>query len=290
MQPARKTGVAFIPVVSRTDDGVPYLTEPGVVVLSRPHVDLGAVREFLAGFERGLDAYLEDPSPLDPGAALTKFAGQLCYMSFGEKRTWNADAAKYFENLMSSGHGSVFEHAHTSLLLYGVSRAATHEVVRHRTFSYSQVSTRFVSADVMRFVERYEFSRNEYLHASFIARIDRTAREYRDLAEELSRIQAEGSPLLTGTGKSASRKRVRQLARMLLTHEVEAPLVMTGNVRSWRHFIEMRASEHADTEMRILAFRIFEVMRSLEPLFFEDYEVVGLDDGTHCVRTGYRKV
>jgi thymidylate synthase (FAD) len=276
--------------VSRTDEGVPYLRDPGVVVLSRPHVEFGVARSFLEGFLRHFESYLEDPTHLGPEAALTKFAGQLCYMSFGEKRTWNADAARYFTHLKSSGHGSVFEHAHTSLLLYGISRATTHEIVRHRTFSYSQVSTRFVSSEVLRFVERYEFSREETLHAKFIERINRTYREYLDLAKDLTRLQEQGSTSLRGIKKSDARKKIQQLARMLLTHEVEAPLVMTGNVRSWRHFIEMRASEHADTEMRILAFRIFQVMTSLEPLFFEDYEVVDLDDGTGYVRSKYPKI
>lgn len=278
------------PEVHRTDRGVPYLTQPGVAVISRPETALGAAERFLEGFGRGYARYLEDPTHLGPEAALTKFAGQLCYMSFGEKRTWNADAAKYFANLKSSGHGSVFEHAHTSLLLYGISRAATHEIVRHRTFAYSQVSTRFVSSEVLRFVERYEFSREPSLHAKFIERINRTYGEYLDLAKAITHLQEEGSPLLRGARRAESRKKVQQLARMLLTHEAEAPLVMTGNVRSWRHFIEMRASEHADTELRILAFCIYQVMKSLEPLFYDDYEVVDLADGTRCVRTKFMKI
>jgi thymidylate synthase (FAD) len=120
--------------VQHSPGGVLYLVKPGVVLLSRPSVNPGGLAGFLGGFDESLNfpGYLEDPTTLPDGAQLCKIAGQVCYMSFGRGRTFNAQADRYFNNLKSSGHGSVFEHANFSLLLYGVSRSVTHELVRHR--------------------------------------------------------------------------------------------------------------------------------------------------------------
>src|SRR6266566_9085318 len=120
--------------VHYSSGGIPYLVKPGVVLLARPNVHPAGLSGFLAGFDESLHftEYLDDPTQLPEGAQLCKIAGQVCYMSFGRGRTFNAQADRYFNNLKSSGHGSVFEHANFSLLLYGVSRSVTHELVRHR--------------------------------------------------------------------------------------------------------------------------------------------------------------
>ncbi len=123
--------------VHHSPGGVLYLVKPGVVLLSRPSVNLGGLAGFLSGFDESLNfpEYLDDPTKLPDGAQLCKIAGQVCYMSFGRGRTFNAQAVRYFNNLKSSGHGSVFEHANFSFLLYGISRSVTHEIVRHRVLS-----------------------------------------------------------------------------------------------------------------------------------------------------------
>lgn len=281
---------AITPRVFRTEGGVPYLQEPGIVVLAVPSLSLELARTFLEGVDQSFSDYVDDTTVLTDGTQLAKFAGQLCYMSFGARRTKNERAKMYFDNIKRSGHGSVLEHVNYSLLLYGISRATTHEIVRHRTFSYSQVSTRYVSADVMRFVERDEFRRSESLHTAFLERIERVHGEYKDLAAKLRDMRESGTEGFASPSKRDARKRVQQLARMVLSHEVEAPMVMTGNVRSWRHFIEMRANEHADVEIRILAHGIYTLLKRFDPVLFDDYDVVELEDGTKALRTEFRKV
>ncbi len=86
------------------------------------------------------------------------------------------------------------------------------------------------------------------------------------------------------------RKKVRQAARSVLPNETEAPIVVTGNARTWRHFIEMRASEHAEIEIRALAVRVFLCLHQLDPVLFGDYALETLKDGTYAVSTEYRKV
>jgi thymidylate synthase (FAD) len=169
------------PEVYETKTGLTYLREPGVAVLSVPRVEFTGLQSFLNGFHRELQfyQYLNDPTPLEPAESLCKVAGQLCYLSFGPNRTTNEFAEAYFQNIKESGHGSVLEHANISVLMWGVSRSLTHELVRHRAgFGFSQVSQRYVGGKTLRFVERPEYANDKFLHDLFEDRIERTQREY----------------------------------------------------------------------------------------------------------------
>ena len=279
--------------VYHSPGGVLYLPKPGVALLARPSFHLEALTGFLDGFDPALHftEYLDDPTKLPDGAQLCKAAGQLCYMSFGPKRTLNEHAERYFDNLKSSGHGSVFEHATFSLLSYGISRSVTHELVRHRAgFGFSQVSQRYVSGRVLRFVERPEYSQDPLLHDQFLQRIERASSEYATLTNRLIEMQQAGVDILSAEVRTDLRKKVQQCARSVLPNETEAPIVTTGNARAWRHFIEMRASAHAETEIRELAVRIFLCLRLVDPVLFGDYRIEQLIDGTYTVKTEFEKV
>jgi thymidylate synthase (FAD) len=278
--------------VRRTAAGTLYLRAPGVVLLSRPRVNVGGLEGFLEGFdpELGFPGYLGDPTSLPDSAQLCKTAGQLCYMSFGPRRTTNENAAGYFERLTSAGHGSVLEHASFSFLLYGISRSVTHELVRHRAgAAFSQVSQRYVSGGVLRFVERPEYAADEELHGLFEERADRAAAEYEAMAERLLERQEGGASMLSADQKTDARKKVQQTSRSLLPNETEAPMVFSGNVRALRHIIEMRADAHAESEIRNLALRLFLCLREADPILFGDYELGSLPDGTYTVSTHNRK-
>lgn len=277
----------------RTGRGTPYLKHAGVVLVSKPDVSVEGMRGFLEGFDESLafPGYLDDPTPLPSAARLLKVAGQTCYASFGPRRTHNDKAQRYFDNLASSGHGSVFEHAVFSFFLYGISRSNTHEVVRHRAgTAVSQLSQRFVSGSVLRFVERLEYQDVPALHKRFEERIDQLSQEYAEVTDELLALQTEGHPKLTAEAKTDLRKKVQQAARSVLPNETETTMVLSANVRSWRHIIEMRTEPHAESEIRDLFFRIFLILRRLEPALFGDYIVEPYPDGTYGARTDWRKV
>lgn len=174
----------FVPEVYRTTIGTPYLKSPGVALIAMPRFLPMEATHFVSSFGDTFDAvdyendwFVDkqnvsdhDELALDDGAALCKFAGQTCYLSFGEKRTRNdpEGVKKYFDNIRSSGHGSVLEHAYYSMIVWGVDRAFSHEVVRHRAgWAYSQLSQRYVSGKTLRFVERSEYQDDPKLHASF---------------------------------------------------------------------------------------------------------------------------
>lgn len=283
--------------VHHTSKGVPYLKKPGIACIGRTMTAIGTMQDFLLGFDDSLrfPEYLHDEGILGgreflDGAEICKVAGQLCYMSFGPKRTKNEDAEKYFNNIKASGHGSVLEAANFTFLLYGVSRSFTHELVRHRHFSFSQVSQRYVGGPTLRFVERPEWQQDEHLHLRFEDRIERATQEYHELTNILLLDQQKGNQLLSAEAKTDLRKKVRQAARSVLPNETEAPIIVTGNARAWRHFLEMRASEHAEIEIRELAVRVFLCLYQIDPILFGDYSLNKLQDGTHAVYTEYRKV
>ncbi|WP_228282281.1 FAD-dependent thymidylate synthase [Rubrobacter tropicus] len=278
--------------VYHTASGTAYLKRPGVVVLTKPQTNVAGLGGFLEGFDPELrfPEYLEDPTELPDSSQLCKTAGQLCYASFGPRRTTNENAGAYFERLTSAGHGSVLEHASFSFVLYGISRSVTHELVRHRAgAAFSQISQRYVSGSVLRFVERPEYQEDEELHRLFEERADGAAAGYEEMAQRLLGRQGEGHAMLSADQKTDARKKVQQTARSLLPNETEAPMVFTGNVRALRHIIEMRADAHAESEIRGLALRLFLCLRTADPILFGDYELGDLPDGTVTVSTRNRK-
>lgn len=278
-----------------TENRTAYLVQPGVVLLAQPRFSVERLQGFIDGFPEELQfrSYTDDKKIGDgeAGAELVKTAGQLCYMSFGPNRTKNDNAQKYINNILSSGHGSVLEHAQYTLLIYGAGRDFTHELVRHRTgVAFSQVSQRYVDGLVLRFVERPEYQGDSELHNMFMNRIDRISAEYDLMARLLVLRQAGGDAALSSEKKTEMRKKVNQAARSLLPNETEAPIIFSGNIRALRHVCEMRANGAADVPIRGVTTRIFLAMQRIEPTLFADYKLYELPGGTHAVATDWRKV
>jgi len=280
-----------------TKNLTPYLKSAGVVMIAKPEVNISTLKNFWEGYKNNFEEYLNDPDKLTAGTQLIKASAQLCYMSFGPKRTWNKDARKYFDNILSSGHGSVLEHANYTFLFYGISRSLTHELIRHRAgFAYSQQSQRYVSNAVIRFVERKEFQNDEKLHQLFEKRIDRIKKEYEEIYKILKEKQEKEELEILKASKESDhlktelRKKINQTARALFTNETEAPIVVTANIRAWRHVIEMRTDPSAETEIRDLFFKVFLCLYLVEPILFEDYAIIKYNDGLYGVKTNWKKV
>ena len=284
-------------MLTQTSKGTRYLTAPEAVIVAATRWE-GASEEIQRDFIDPLfpdiseaDTYFLDEfisSNQDDGAQLAKFAGQLCYLSFGAQRTRNSEAAKYLEHIKASGHGSVFEHVNYSLLLWGVSRAFTHELVRHRAgFGFSQVSQRYVAGRHVRFVESPAHSLDPEMHVAFEAWIDLCAAQY----EHRERVLLRVSGIDPTKATTEQRKAVRQEARRCLPNETEAPILVTGNLRAWRHMIEQRSSRFADAEICSVAYLCFQKLREHEPMLWADYTVETVrEDGLPTVQTQYRKV
>jgi len=228
-----------------------------------------------------------------PGETVAEFAGRLCYLSFGPDaglegghrlipgRTTNRE---YLTNILRTRHGSVLEHAVWTVLFEGVSRALTHELVRHRHFSYSQLSQRYVDESEVGFVLPPEIEEGTEAYEVWKSACERSLDEYRRLLGLIEQ-QVADEPSAT-----MRRKRARQTARSLLPNAAETKIVVTGNARAWRHFIELRGAESAETEIRMLAIAVLERLRSEAPNLFEDYRVVTNERGVEVVETEYAGV
>jgi thymidylate synthase (FAD) len=169
------------------------------------------------------------------------------------------------------GHFSVLEHASVTFYITGISRSCTHELVRHRHFSYSQLSQRYVPEDDASVVIPPGLEDDPELREIVLAAADASRAAYLDL---LAKLEARLEP---GALRS---KQARQAARAVLPNGTETRIVVTGNYRAWRHFIAMRASEHADVEIRRLAIACLRELNAVAPVVFADFDITVLADGT----------
>ena len=144
--------------------------------------------------------------------------------------------------------------------LTGVSRSFTHELVRHRHFSYSQLSQRYVpERTTRRWSSRTSSPADPELHKRFVEATEASVRAYTELLAGLEERFADvGNATLR-------RKQARQAARAVLPNATETRIVVTGNYRAWRHFIAIRASEHADVEIRAVAVECLRQLARVAP-------------------------
>jgi len=258
----------------------PYVTQPKVYLLGRQSV----VEEELARFlsDEGL---LFTTDTRDAAEVLAEVAGRTCYMSFGKGRKSNQE---YVENILASKHGSVLEHAVWNLLITGVSRALTHELVRHRAgFGYSQLSQRYVDESEARYVVPPLYQQDGALRAQWQASIETLRQAYVELAEATVKYVQRQQPEMAPRDR---RKWARQAARSILPNACETKIFVTGNSRAWRHFLELRGSPHADTEIRLLAVEVARVLKKEGPNIFHDVEIIEEPDGMPSVRVQHSKV
>jgi thymidylate synthase (FAD) len=218
---------------------------------------------------------------VDGGQALAEFAGRACYQSWNKPNPATASNAGYLRHILEVGHLSVLEHGVVSMYLAGVSRSLTHELIRHRHFSYSQLSQRYVPERNAAMVEPAVIAEDPELHARFMAAADAAQHAYTELLEGLEKKFADVS------NATLRRKQARQAARAVLPNATETRIVVTGNYRAWRHFVAMRATEHADVEIRECAIACLRELHRVAPNVFGDFEISALEDGTEVASSPF---
>lgn len=221
--------------------------------------------------------------PSTDGERIAEFAGRLCYMS--QHNPAGRTTEGYLQNILKQGHGSVFEHSQYVLLLEGISRTCTHELVRHRAgFGYSQLSQRYVDESRAAFVmppaiigdaalEAAWTAQMEAAQAAYVAAVDGLMQKYAHVADAVHR-----------------RKLAREAARSVLPNATETKIVASANVRAWRTMLELRLGEGAELEIRRLAIQVLAVLQKEAPALFADFELYPTGDGTLAGRAGYHKV
>ncbi|WP_155373012.1 FAD-dependent thymidylate synthase [Catellatospora vulcania] len=215
------------------------------------------------------------------GQALAEFAGRACYQSWSKPNPATATNAGYLRHILEVGHLSVLEHGTATFYFTGVSRSFTHELIRHRHFSYSQLSQRYVPERDAAMVEPEVIAANPELHKKFVEASEAAVRAYNDLLEGLEATFADVP------NATLRRKQARQAARAVLPNATETRIVVTGNYRAWRHFIAMRATEHADVEIRELAIATLRELQKLAPSVFDDFSISALPDGSEIASSVY---
>jgi thymidylate synthase (FAD) len=214
---------------------------------------------------------------------IAEFAGRLCYMS--QHNPAGRTTAEYLRNILRQGHGSVFEHSQYVLLIEGISRSCSHELVRHRAgFGYSQLSQRYVDESHAAFVMPPAIQGDPALEAAWLAQVEAAQAAYVQAVEGLMARYAWVED------RVHRRKLAREAARSVLPNATEVKIVVSANVRAWRTMLELRLGEGAELEIRRMAVAVLRLLQSEAPALFGDFEIYRGEDGNESGRVEYHKV
>ena len=188
-------------------------------------------------------------------------AARLCYSKVGASDLIENMTEEQIERILniilSNGHSSTLEHASYTFAIEGVSRALTHQLVRHRLASFSQQSQRYVKAnEEISLIKPESIKCNSETNKVFDEAIKTIESAYTKLFD--AGIPAED-------------------ARYVLPNAAETKIVVTMNVRELLHFFTVRCCNRAQWEIRELAWKMLELVRPTAPLIF-------LDAGPDCIR------
>lgn len=175
-------------------------------------------------------------------------AGRVAHQSF-DKETPDSHI-KFIRMLIKLGHTSVLEHAVASFKISGVSRSLTHQLVRHRIASYTQKSQRYVDESTFEYVTPDKIKENEValnLYNNFMNYCKETYKKLKEL----------GIP--------------KEDARFVLPNATKTEIVLTANLREFRHMISLRGSKEAQWEIRRMFIEILKILKEYAPTVFEDF-------------------
>lgn len=205
-----------------------------------------------------IEDYMESDYPVTYNDLLAEVAGRSCYQSFHKPNPATEANEDYIANILRQKHESVLEHATATFYIEGVSRALTHELIRHRHLSYSQLSQRFV---------------DEGRRAIVVPPAMRDTILADDLADDAGLLFNSYESYVTELRESGlPRKQAREAARAILPNCTETKIVVTGNMRAWRDMLGKRLDPSADAEIREVSQMILDELRKVAPNCFQDFE------------------
>lgn len=201
-----------------------------------------------------IDPSIEILTPLD-GSKTLKFieqCGRVCYKS--ESKATDGSAERFVQSLVMAGHESVLEHVSVTVK-FVCDRGVSHEIVRHRLASYSQESTRYCNYSKEGFGSEITVIRPKGL-------LEGTDGYKIWAAACMDAEDAYFALLDWGC--------TPQDARAVLPNSLKTELIMTANLREWRHFFKLRTAEAAHPGMREVASMALRQMREKIPVVFDD--------------------
>jgi len=200
-------------------------------------------------------------------------------MSFGETQSARSNR-EYIQNLIDQKHDSVLEHASWTFLLTGISRAFSHQLVRHRAgFSFSQLSQQYHDETTAKFVMPEEVKAEPATMMLWFKLIGELRRGYNSILTDLE----DGIVSRRASSKEA-RRSVRSAARSILPNATETKVVFSANGRALRHFLDMRGAIAGDIEMRQVSALIYLRLKSEAPTLLSGFEMSTHEDGYPLVR------
>lgn len=194
--------------------------------------------------------------------ATVALSARLCYSPVGIEQlreTLSQEEKEKLINLLrESGHLSPFEHASFTFAVEGISRACSHQLVRHRIASYSQQSQRYVSKKSgFDFIIPPLIKKDRILKKIFIESMKKSHENYCKLLDELEKRGIKG-------------ELAKQDARFVLPNAAETKIVITMNARELLHFFTVRCCNRAQWEIRELATQMLKLVKQIAPLLFKD--------------------
>lgn len=237
-----------------------------VTVIGHTYFDATMAESLTGGVWSGEPQY-------DDASALTEFAGRACYQSWSKPNPETATNQGYIANIIQQQHFSVMEHGTVTFYVDGVSRSLTHELVRHRHLSYSQLSQRYVKVDTHASIVIPPLYRDDPESMAILQKAwDHSVREYDTLVSVwMPRLLAAGYDM------HKARKKARQAARAILPNMAPTAIVVTGNHRAWREMLAKRGTEHADDEIRAMAIAMYYMLVEIEPNLYQDFRVTTIN-------------
>lgn len=203
--------------------------------------------------------------------------GRVCYKS--EDRITEDSAKRFVENLIKRGHESVLEHVSVTVKFI-CDRGVSHEIVRHRLASYSQESTRYCNYSQDKFDRELTFILPSWIpqkDAQLILSGEIKILSWGDKFFELSTPVYNWYQLMQ-SAESAYDCNINmgwtpEQARSLLPNSLKTELIMTANLREWRHFFKLRTAKAAHPQMRELTIPLLAEFKEKIPVVFDDLEV-----------------
>jgi thymidylate synthase (FAD) len=250
----------------------------GVYLLSRTQFT-EAHHQFLEDFLPEGNRQWREEGGATAAERLVEFAGRVCYMSFGPNQAPGTNA-EYIRKLIRNQHESVLEHATWTVVISGVSRAFTHQLVRHRVgFAFSQLSQQYHDESNIRFVVPPGIDQIPELRLIWERAMRDSQAAYQDILAKLS-VQSTPSHLKSPREKLRA---IRSGARSVLPNASETVIVATINARALRHFLRVRGGIVGDAEMRCVAAALLEAIRPEGPALFCDFSIEYMMDGLPLV-------
>lgn len=239
-------------------------TSPSLFIVSRPNF---CREDFVSFLDQNELSWADTDSATD-AERIVEISGRLCYLSFTDDTSKIRHPTKtYIKNLIDKGHESVLEHASWTFFLTNVSRAFTHQLVRHRVgFSYSQLSQQYHDETEANFVVPAGLSPESF--GVWKAAVQSAKNAYLEALGQAERNSEGGSSLIE---REQIRLR-RSAARSLLPNATSTAISVSANARSLRHFLELRGAIVGDIEMRLVSAKIFEMLSIEAPSFVADFE------------------